>query len=176
MKTLQGTTPVHEAVRWSVAMGCRMGALCALLGLTLWTTGCDRTEPGPGPAPNTQPTEDDDHGHSHGNPGEAIELGTATVGMYTVHATRDAGTVEPAGDVPADFYLTPADAKVTAVRFWVGREDAAGSVKSKADRMEQAGHWHQHTEVPSPLPKGSRLWVELEIEGVGKQQGSFELR
>jgi hypothetical protein len=64
------------------------------------------------------------------------------------------------------------------VRFWIGRQDAAGSIKARAEIEDPAepNHWHTHAEVPDPLPSDSKLWVELEIEGQGKEVGSFDLK
>lgn len=113
-----------------------------------------------------------------GHGGKVIELGSATIGPFGVRASRDEGRIQAGGDAPIDVWLTGSDAEVVAVRFWIGAESAAGSVKAKADieDLAQPNHWHTHAEVPSPLPAGSRLWVEIEIRGQGKKAGSFDLK
>lgn len=115
-------------------------------------------------------------GHGSG----IIELGTTTIGDLTVRASRDKGEIKASGDAPIDVWLTTADGKpaaVTAVRFWIGIEDAKGSVKAKADIEDpaQPNHWHTHAEVPNPLPEGAKLWVEIET-GAGKTVGAFDLK
>jgi hypothetical protein len=62
------------------------------------------------------------------------------------------------------------------VRFWIGLQDANGSVKAKIEDPKEPNRWHTHTEVPSPLPEGSKLWVEVEIEGGQKTAGSIDLK
>lgn len=123
--------------------------------------------------------EPDAHGdHGHADHGPAIELGTATIGGWTVRAARDQGEIKPGGDAPIDVWLTGGTSKIIAVRFWIGVESAAGSIKARAEIETPAepNRWHTHAEVPSPLPAGSRLWVEIESEGQGKQVGSFDLK
>jgi ABC-type Zn2+ transport system substrate-binding protein/surface adhesin len=121
---------------------------------------------------------DDDHGDDHGHHGSAIELGTATIGSFSVRAARDEGAIQPGGDAAIDVWLTGDLARITAVRFWIGLEDAAGSVKTKAEteNSDQPNHFHTHAEAPSPIPDGSKLWVELDITGEGKKAASFDLK
>jgi hypothetical protein len=132
-------------------------------------------------APTTPPAKTDAGTHadsSAGHGGPVIELGTATIGPFTVRASRDQGEVKPAGDAPIDVWLTGGDiSKVTAVRFWIGTEQGDNFVKAKADIEipSEPNHWHTHAEVPSPLPTGSKLWVEIEVDGQ-KHAGSFELK
>lgn len=115
-------------------------------------------------------------GAGHGGP--IIELGTTTIGPFSVRASRDQGAITPGGDAPIDVWLTGGDiSKVTAVRFWIGTEQGDQFVKAKADIEDPAepNRWHTHAEVPSPLPAGSKLWVEIETGGQ-KQVGSFDLK
>lgn len=143
------------------------------------------------PVPTTPPTKDghdhaagekhdghdhaagekhDDHGH-----GPTVELGTQTIGVFGVKASRD-GDVVAGKDAPIDVWVTvPAGApKVAVVRFWVGTRDAKGSVKAKAELEKE--NYHTHVEVPSPLPAGSKLWVEIETDKNEKVVGGFELK
>jgi hypothetical protein len=126
----------------------------------------------------------DDHGHGHG--GSVIELGTMTIGLFTVRATRDAGEVRPGGDVAIDAWVTlgngggsgaGAAGHVRAVRLWIGLDTAAGSVKARAEIEDPAApdRWHTHAEVPSPLPPGSQLWVEIESDDGAKHAAPFKL-
>lgn len=177
-------------------------ALMVVASCTFVTAGCEQKPAAP-PAgsgsgdaakpsltsPEKPAAESDEHGHEHANDGtkasgghggEVMELGTAKIGDLTVRASRDKGEIRPGGDAPIDVWVTTADGKpamVTAVRFWIGTEDAKASVKAKADVEDpnQRIHWHAHAEVPDPLPDGSKLWVEIET-GAGKTVGSFDLK
>ncbi len=113
-------------------------------------------------------------GHA-GHGGEVIPLGTSKLGAFEVRASRDKGDIKPGGDAPVDVWIDGGVGKgVTAVRFWIGTEDAKGSIKAKADIED--GKWHTHTEVPSPIPAGGKLWVEIEESGGKKTVGSFDLK
>jgi hypothetical protein len=136
-----------------------------------------------------------DHGHDHGPDGEhtdaatghghhggtVIELGSATIGAFDVKATRDEGQVVAGKDSPIDVTVTPSagsTVKAAAVRFWIGTEDAKGSVKAKGDIENPAepNRWHTHVEIPSPIPAGSKLWVEIETDQGDRFRGRFDLR
>ena len=83
-------------------------------------------------------------------------------------------TPKPGGEAAFDVTVT-GGGKPKAVRFWVGAEDAKGSVKAKAE--EEAGNaWHTHVEVPGPLPAGSKLWVEIEPADGLPFKVSFDLK
>ncbi|HYE63485.1 MAG TPA: hypothetical protein VD997_15960 [Phycisphaerales bacterium] len=157
-------------------------ALATLAASTLLLTGCkDKSPPAnTTPAPqgsNTAPKHDHPHddGHDHGK--AAVELGSASIGPYTVRASREQGELKAGSDAPIDLWVT-GDPAPAAVRFWIGSQDAAGSVKAKAE-IEDAKdptHWHTHAEVPDPLPAGAQLWVEIE-DGKGvKHLGAFDLK
>ncbi len=111
-----------------------------------------------------------DDGHHHG---ETTQLGEQTAGGFTIKASRD-GDITPGTDAAIDVWVTGGTAKVTAVRFWIGAQDGKGSVKAKADIEND--HWHTHAEIPSPLPTGSKLWVEVEADGGSKVVVGFELK
>lgn len=100
-----------------------------------------------------KPADGDDHGH-----GPVIELGSVEQGGYTVKASRD-GDLKVGGEAPIDVWITGGE-PVSAVRFWIGTQDAAGSLKAKA--AIERDNWHTHAEVPDPMPVGSKLWVEIE--------------
>jgi hypothetical protein len=116
-----------------------------------------------------------------GHGGPVIQLGEATIGSFNVKATRDEGAIVAGKDAPIDVTVTPAagsNAKAVAVRFWIGAEDARGSVKAKADIENPAepNRWHTHAEIPNPIPAGSRLWVEIEDDQGRTSLGGFDLR
>jgi hypothetical protein len=151
--------------------------IATLALLTLIATGCkEKAAPTPAPKPAQPAANPTTPGHS--DHGGMIELGSTTIGPYTVRASRDAGDIKPGGDAPIDVWVTGDSPKVTAVRFWIGTQDGAGSVKAKADIEDpkEPNHWHTHAEVPEPLPAGSKLWVEIEDDKGVKTTGSYDLK
>lgn len=149
-------------------------------------TGCEEKKPAATPA------KADDHGHDHGPSGEhaapkaghggaVIALGEQTIGSFSAKATRDEGQIVAGKDAPIDVTITPvsgATTKASAVRFWIGTQDAKGSVKAKAEieNPQEPNRWHVHAEIPSPMPAGSKLWVEIEDDKGGTSVGSFDLK
>lgn len=160
----------------------------AFAGLTI--AGCGKSSNNNNATPTAKTSSDGhDHGpgadHSHDEPttgaghgGAIIELGTATIGVFSVRAARDEGAVKAGGDAPIDVWLEGSDAEVSAVRFWIGTEAGDESIKAKADIEDpaQPNHWHTHAEIPSPMPADSKLWVEIEMPDGSKQTGSFDLK
>jgi hypothetical protein len=109
-----------------------------------------------------------EHGH-----GVTVDLGQQQVNGFSVRASRD-GAIAGASDAPIDVWITGGSGRVTAVRFWIGTQDARGSVKAKA--AIERDNWHTHAELPKPLPEGSRLWVEFDAEGSPRQLVGFDLK
>ena len=93
-------------------------------------------------------------------------------GALTLKAKQD-GAAKAGGEGAFDLIVT--GGKPKAVRFWVGTEDAQGSVKAKAEE-ETTDTWHTHTEVPDPLPPGSKFWAEVEPPTGEKFTVSFDLK
>jgi hypothetical protein len=152
-----------------------VSAVC--LAFTL--VACDRK---PDSAPDKPVAKsNDNHGHQPGDTdnhddhgGPVIELGETTVEGVRVKASRDQGEVKPGGDAPVDAWIDGGLGNATAVRFWIGVEDAKGSVKAKA--AVEDGKWHAHVEVPDPLPEGSKLWIEIELPADKRLLASFDLK
>ncbi len=109
-------------------------------------------------------------GHSHG---PTVELGEQVAGALTIKAARD-GDVTPGGELPVDIWISGGTVRVNSVRFWVGIESGKGSVKAKA--ALETDNWHNHAEVPSPLPEGSKLWVSVDLSDGTKSLLSFDLK
>ncbi len=160
---------------------------CAVVAASLVAiTACEQKSTGP-----SAPNGDTEHGHEHGPGGEhaentaghggpVIDLGATTIGPFDAKATRDEGQIIAGKDAPIDVTLTPSagsTVRATAVRFWIGTEDAKGSVKARAEVENPAepNRWHTHAEIPNPLPEGSKLWVEIEDDQGGTSTGSFPL-
>lgn len=165
--------------------------LASMLSVAVALAGCERkpesTKPAAGGSSGAakqddhdhKPGEKDDHDHgkeadTHGAHGPSIELGEATINGMKVKAARDAGDIKPGGDAAVDVWIDGGLGNAAAVRFWIGTEDAKGSIKAKAEVEE--GKWHTHAEVPAPLPAASKLWVEIEGKDGKKGVASFELK
>lgn len=116
--------------------------------------------------------EGHDHGDGHDH-GATTQLGEQTAGSFIIKASRD-GAITPGKDAAIDAWVTGGTAKVAAVRFWIGTQDGKGSMKAKADLEKD--NWHTHAEIPSPLPAGSKLWVEVEDDKGTKTVVGFDLK
>jgi hypothetical protein len=151
-----------------------MGRVAILLAasVVLGATGCDRdsTNTTPTPAPPTSAPAAARQGTAdHPN---RIELGVKKVGALELRAAQDE-PVKPGGEGAFDLVIT--GGKPKAVRFWVGTEDAKGSVKARAEE-ETPDNWHTHVEVPDPLPSGSKFHAEVEPATGAKFAVSFDLK
>jgi len=146
---------------------------------TIHTDGDDPEKPGSHVnADGTVHSDDESHSEEdHADHGAPIELGAATAGGFSLRAARDEGALQAGGDAPIDLWITGGTTKVVSVRFWIGTEDARGSMKAKAEIEIPAepNHWHTHVEVPEPMPAGSKLWVEIEDDQGGRSVASFDL-
>jgi hypothetical protein len=146
----------------------------ACLAVAVLSSGCkddDESQPtGGGATPGgaapaaTQEAASDEHNR--------LPIGETTTSGLKLVATMDE-PVKPGGEGAFDVVIT--GGKPKAVRFWVGTEDAKGSVKAKADE-ETTDNWHAHTEVPDPLPPGSKFWVEVEPQTGQPFKASFDLK
>ena len=121
-----------------------------------------------GSAPATAPTGGEAPHGEHNR----LPIGERTAGAMKLVATMDE-PVKPGGEGAFDLVIT--GGKPKAVRFWVGTEDAKGSVKAKAEE-DTPDNWHTHAEVPDPLPPGSKFWAEVEPESGEKFTVSFDLQ
>ena len=121
--------------------------------------------------------QDDGHGHGPGHcpstakikPVFTTSATTATVSATNPALTMLAWKVEvtiPAAPVAGkkldvDLVLTPKTTAPKAIRLWVGKADAKGSVKVKAE-PEAPGAYCVGVEVPNPIPAESKLWIAIE--------------
>jgi hypothetical protein len=148
----------------------------SLVAIAPSLSGCEK-KPEPTKSTTRETAAQNDHAtsteHSHGN---ATQLGEQIAGGFKIKASCD-GAILAGKDAPIDVWVLSPDgtpAKPAAVRFWIGTEDAKGSVKAKA--ALEKDNWHTHAEVPSPLPAGSKLWIEVEANGGGKTIAGFDLK
>jgi hypothetical protein len=115
-----------------------------------------------------------DHGDDHADEhhGEGRSLGSATIGGHTVTVSL-AGEVEPGGVAHVEIAVAGGPARPTAVRAWVGGEEARGSVKALAEHKTHG--YHAHVEVPAQHAEGSALWIEVESAAGEVARGRFEI-
>ena len=156
------------------------GLSLSLLAMPL--VGCEKKAEGPSKPTaggakddghNHKPGEKhDDHGDGHDH-GATTQLGEQTAEGFTVKASRD-GEIKAGDDAPIDVWVTGGTDKVATVRFWIGTQDAKGSVKAKAELEKD--NWHTHVEIPNPIPQGGKLWVEIETEKAAKVVVGFDLK
>jgi ABC-type Zn2+ transport system substrate-binding protein/surface adhesin len=162
--------------------------VAALVTGGLLAAACERKPAQPAAAPQQEnhkrDHEDHDHahdpastrtgdGHEHSN---AIKLGMASAGPFTLRAARDDGPLSPGGEAAIDVWVSGGDAAV--VRLWIGDESARGSIRARAE-IESPGssdHWHAHVEIPQSLLPDGRLWVEIETPDGARHVASFELQ
>lgn len=157
-----------------------------LFALTVALTGgCEKKEeaaPAPKPAADAHRHDhgsgakhDHDHDHAHDDHGhgEEQELGSVTIGGFTVKVVQQ-GKVEAGKEAAFEFDVSGGEGKPAAVRAWIGAQDGAGSVKAKAD-LEEHG-FHGHVEAPAPLPADAKLWIEIEDSKGVKSTGSIALK
>lgn len=109
-----------------------------------------------------------EEGHEHG---EHFELGTTTTAnlKYEVFQLGKLGEKEAAFEIVADKNA----AKPKALRVWVGIESAEGSVKARA---EGGPEYDVHVELPNPMPKNAKLWIEVQPTEGKKQKAAFDLK
>ena len=153
---------------------------CAMLVVAGLAVGCGGGD-GDGDHGHSHGNGDHDHGHggdhshshdddpNHSHEGKRYDLGSLEIGGSKVVMTQ-VGELEPGGNVVYEMKLS-GDAKVDAVRIWVGNEAGEGSIKQKAEGKD--GDYHAHVELEEKWPADSQVWVELESES-GSERGSFK--
>jgi hypothetical protein len=113
----------------------------------------------------------DDKEHKHGE-GEKHKLGRQTIGEYTVSVIM-IGEAEAGKTVEFDIKLIDAKTDPKAMRVWVGGENASATDKATAVKGEKT--YDADATVPTPLPNGAKVWVELETDK-GVVRGSYEMK
>jgi len=133
----------------------------ALLAGPLLPTGVALAGPGHDRAP-----EGKDHKDA-----KPQALGTVKIGAYEIEVFQT-GKVEPGHEALFQFRLK-GDPEPVAIRGWIGLESGKGSAKSKAHKHGQDRDLH--CDVPSPLPEGAKLWIEIDT-GKDKPKGSVAFK
>jgi hypothetical protein len=143
--------------------------------------GCQKDNSATNTKTSSAPAHDHDNEKSmggHGDEGPFIELGNATVGGWTLNASRDEGKLAAGGESAIDCTVTGGQGNVSAVRFWIGTEDAKGAIKALAaiENPAEASRWHTHVEIPTPFADDHKLWVEVEDSAGAKHVSGFDLK
>jgi hypothetical protein len=104
---------------------------------------------------------------------ERRALGEVRVGEHTISVFQVA-RITPGKEGDFDLDFPAGKALPSAVRGWIGVESGQGALKVRFEK-ENASRMHGHPEVPSPLPEGSSLWIEIEgPTGVSKASVAFQ--
>ena len=109
-----------------------------------------------------------DEGHKHGE-GEKHKLGRQKIGDYAVSVIM-IGEAVPGKEAEFDIKLIDAKSDPKALRVWIGTEES----KEKATAKKGEKTYDADAKVPSPLPKGAKVWVEIETEE-GTAKGSYAM-
>ncbi|MBA3683882.1 MAG: hypothetical protein H0W72_01375 [Planctomycetes bacterium] len=99
------------------------------------------------------------HGHDHKKAADAAGSNTAVINAVTVTVSA-AGAIVSGKTVELHLGITPEAPAPKAVRAWIGLESGKGSTKGKAHL--HGSDSHVDVEVPSPLPEGSAVWIQVD--------------
>lgn len=91
---------------------------------------------------------------------EGAAVPTVEIGAWKVAVTIPK-PAEAGKPLDVDLVLSPAATAPKAVRLWVGKADARGSAKVKAE-PEAAGTYCVGVEVPDPMPAEAQVWIAIE--------------
>jgi hypothetical protein len=100
----------------------------------------------------------DDHGHGTPKP-----LGSMTIGAHTFEVVQ-LGDVKAGEETFVDLKFAAGKPLPGTARAWIGVQSGEGSRKAKLGKDKDTT-LHGHVDVPSPLPAGSALWIEIEEGG-----------
>jgi hypothetical protein len=103
-----------------------------------------------------------------------VELGSATVGVYTFDVARE-GDAPTAGAHTRFVLKSTAGGNPTSVTGWVGVASGEGSVKTPAVFDPADGDYDDDVTVPSPLPSGAKFYFEVSTNGA-VQLGSIDMK
>jgi hypothetical protein len=131
--------------------------LCLVVGCSKPAPGDPATAGAGTKSPSTpHPTAMNDHGEPH----VLTKMDLAGLAFEVVQEGPIVAGKEGAVDV-----VFAAGTKLPAVaRVWLGTESGEGSRKQKLGK-EGDRTLHGHIDVPDPIPAGSKLWLEFEVDG-----------
>ena len=127
-------------------------------------------------------SHDGENSHDHGDEdkkggndhGEKKDLGKVNLGAFELAVTQF-GEVKKGGDFA--FEISFSGKAPSAVRGWLGTEDAKGTRKMKGE-LEGEGehkHFHMHLEYPEN-GKADTLWIEVQDEKNKRERTSISLK
>jgi hypothetical protein len=108
--------------------------------------------------------------HKHGEH-EKHKLGRKIIGDHLVSVIVIGG-IDHDEQIDFDIKLIDAKTEPTALRVWIGTEDAKGSEKAEGKKGKTT--YIGKVNVPKPLPTDAKLWVEL-VTSQATNRGSFDL-
>ncbi len=115
----------------------------------------------------------DHDGHDHGEDahhGPRHDLGEVEVAGLSLKVAV-LGAVEAGREAVLDIEVT--GGPCAALRAWIGIASGRGSMKARLDGTN--GDFHGHIEVPSTLPTGSAIWLDVEGPGGTRERMSVAL-
>jgi len=140
--------------------------------------GCGDDHTAPAASSGAAATKTDGHDHGHGDGHDAHDhdhgpkemLGLVEVEGFEVSAVQN-GKLTPGKDVSFDVEILGKN-KPSAVRFWLGEENAAPDAKVPPEHVKDNIH-HADLVVPTAAAPTMRLWVEIDRAGGGPVKASF---
>ncbi|MEW8441348.1 MAG: hypothetical protein AB2689_24630 [Candidatus Thiodiazotropha taylori] len=113
----------------------------------------------------------DGHAHSNSNEGEVHDLGNISIAGTTFRVISY-GEITPGSEAVIGIEVEQGKAP-SQLRAWIGVRNGRGSVKYLL-YGDSHGHFHGHLEVPSKLPHGSEVWLDVTTEA-GRQLGAASI-
>jgi hypothetical protein len=118
------------------------------------------------PKPKSPPAHTADDGHDHGDGGgehadhgERTAMGRIALGDLGIQVFH-LGPIAPGKEADIDLDFETGAKLPESLRGWIGIESGQGSMKMRFEK-EAEMRMHGHIDVPSSLPEGSALWIEL---------------
>ena len=104
-----------------------------------------------------------DIGCSSSSTKDETPVGVLQVGPYSldIHQERDA--VAPGAT--SRFVIKASGGTPTSITGWIGMESAAGSAKKLATFDPGDSDYDDDVVAPTPIPPGSKFWVEVDTNG-----------
>jgi hypothetical protein len=144
-----------------------------LTSLLVVLAACSKDPSGGAPPTGTGQKPDPTAGASgHAPHVNRDALGDVRIGEHTISVFQVA-KIAPGKEGDFDLDFPAGKALPAAVRGWIGAESGQGSMKVRFEK-ETESRMHGHPEVPSPLPEGSSLWIEIEGPTGGKASVAFK--
>ena len=94
---------------------------------------------------------------------EKTDLGVTTAGAYTARVYLEGSAI--AAGKPSRIVMVVTGGMPTGITGWIGTEKGEGSTKKAAEFDAADGDFDIDLVSPSPLPAGSKFWVETDTAG-----------